>query len=277
MFFDSHVHFEFGAGEHGIARLLENAAAAGVQGILAVGGSPALNRLALAAARRFPQTVRAAIGWDRTGTNRACPAGKPVSDWWRERIERCMGIGMPVAAVGEIGLDYHYDRASAAEQKRLMRAQLAAARALALPVVVHSRNAEEDTLALLAEHRGKWRGCAGSGLGVLHCFTGTADFARRLTEMDFYIGFSGIITFANAAALREVAGTVPEERLLIETDTPYLAPAPYRGKRNQPAYLPATAAKLAGIRGISVERIAGITRANALRLFASADSIRADL
>jgi TatD DNase family protein len=133
-------------------------------------------------------------------------------------------------------------------------------------VVVHSREADEATLAELREHAQAWRGEPGRA-GVLHCFAGDEAFARQLLDLGFHISFSGIVTFRNADALRAVARLVPDDRLLIETDTPLLAPVPVRGKRNEPAFLPHVAAKLAGVRGCSVERIAEITTANAEWLF----------
>ncbi len=273
MYFDSHVHIDsVGA----IPVLIERALTAGVDRILAVGGSPALNRCAIAAARRFPQNVQAAIGWDRDQANllpgRRLPDSEPViTAGWQLRVERCRKIGVPIAALGEIGLDYHHALASADAQRRLMRLQLAVARALRLPVIVHSRDADDDTLVLLTEHRAAWMGPLTPGLGVLHCFTGNANFAQRLLELDFFISFSGIVTFANAVALRDVVPCVPDQRLLIETDTPYLAPVPYRGQPNQPAFLPAIAQRIAGLRGVTIEDLAATTRANAATLFGSPD------
>jgi TatD DNase family protein len=137
---------------------------------------------------------------------------------------------------------------------------------LGKPVVVHSREADEDTLRLLADYAARWPR-TDAAPGVLHCFTGSLSFARRLIDLGFMISFSGIVTFKNADALREVAAEVPDERLLIETDSPYLAPVPYRGKRNEPAYVLEVARLLAELRGCELETLAAYTTANALRFF----------
>ncbi len=271
-FFDSHVHFETLDGKHGISELIKRAGQAGVTRIIAVGGSPVLNRHAIAAARRFPGTVSAAIGWDRCQAmekkrQKYARDNGAMTALWQRMLDRCGKLEIRVAALGEIGLDYYYNAGTKPAQFRMMRSLLAAARALRLPVIVHSREAEADTLALLEEHRRLWNGASESSPGVIHCFTGTAKFARRLLEMDYMLGFSGIVTFANADPLRRVAQTVPATRLLVETDTPYLAPAPYRGKRNEPAMLPAVLQRLAEVRGESTEKLAAVTRANAFKLF----------
>jgi TatD DNase family protein len=152
-------------------------------------------------------------------------------------------------------LDYHYSADTAAAQKALFSSMLDGARHHGLPVVVHSREAEADTLALLENHRSAWRGDP-DRLGVLHCFTGDLPFAQALLALGMMISFSGIVTFKNAAALRDVAAAVPDDRLLIETDSPYLAPVPYRGKRNEPAYVCFIASALAELRGCEAEKIA---------------------
>ncbi len=272
MLFDSHVHFDTSRGEYGIKALVERAVAAGVNEMLAVGGSPSLNRHAVAAARLFPHTVRAAIGWDRDQAldgRRTDIARDPQAmlHYWSTRIARCRRIGIQISALGEIGLDYHYAADTASDQRRLLRTQLATARALHLPVIIHTRDADADTIALLVEHAWALQDNTTFLPGVVHCFTGTAEFACRLLALGFFIGLSGIITFANAKTLRETAKTIPTEKLLIETDTPYLAPVPHRGHRNQPSFLPAILQCLAEIRNESAEHLAEIPRANALALF----------
>ncbi len=277
MLFDSHVHFDTSRGEHGITALVERAIASGVTELLAVGGSPALNRHAVAAARLFPHTVRAAIGWDRDQAldkRRRGIAQDPQAmlHYWSNRIDRCRRIGIQISALGEIGLDYHYAADTASDQRRLLRTQLATARALHLPVIIHTRDADADTIALLEEHVSALPDNTPFHPGVVHCFTGTTEFACRLLALGFFIGLSGIITFANAKTLRETAKTIPSTKLLIETDTPYLAPVPYRGHRNQPSFLPAILQCLAEIRSESAEHLAEITRANALALFSQNSS-----
>jgi TatD DNase family protein len=164
-------------------------------------------------------------------------------------------------AVGEIGLDYHYDFSPRDVQEAVFRVQVRLARELRRPVVVHTREADADTLTILRE--------AGAGelTGVLHCFTGDAALATAALELGLYISLAGIITFPKAAALREVARHVPINRLLVETDSPFLAPAPFRGKRNEPAYVAQVIAALADVHGVSAEELAQQTTANFHTLF----------
>ena len=166
-----------------------------------------------------------------------------------------------VIAIGETGLDYHYSRDNRAEQQQSFRVHLQAAARLRKPIIVHSREAREDTLMLLRETGDHDVG------GVLHCFTETWEMARAALTMNFYISFSGIITFKNAADLREVVKQVPLDRLLVETDSPYLAPIPFRGKPNEPKYTREVAQCVADLKGVSLEEIGAITTANFDRLF----------
>jgi TatD DNase family protein len=167
-----------------------------------------------------------------------------------------------VVAIGECGLDYFYDKSDRDAQKARFRAQIAAAREAGLPLIIHTRDAEEDTAAILSEEVAK-----GGVRGVLHCFTGTQWLADRGLEIGFFISLSGIVTFKNAKALQEVAKTVPQDRLLVETDAPFLAPVPNRGKTCEPAYVADTAAFVAALRGDSPEELAAATTANFFRLF----------
>jgi TatD DNase family protein len=152
-------------------------------------------------------------------------------------------------AIGEIGLDYHYDFAPKATQHSVFREQVRLARELDLPIVIHTREAEDDTLAILREEGGA------SIRGVLHCFTGTKALAEQALGLGLHVSFSGIVTFPKAAALREIAAAVPDDRLLCETDSPYLAPTPHRGKRNEPAWVARVIEELAAVRGVPVERL----------------------
>lgn len=177
-----------------------------------------------------------------------------------------------VVGIGETGLDYYRlgerSVADMAWQRERFRVHIRAARQTDLPLVIHTRSASQDTLAILKEEGGF---TAGSNLpqarGVFHCFTETAEVARAALDLGFYISFSGILTFRNAADLREVARFVPLDRCLIETDSPYLAPVPHRGKTNSPAFVPFVAQQLAEVKGISVETVAEATTANTLALF----------
>jgi len=169
--------------------------------------------------------------------------------------------GGRIVAVGEIGLDFHYDLSPRAEQAEVFRRQIRLARELGLPIIVHSRSAEDETATILEEER------AGEVGGVIHCFTGGAALAGRCLALGFAISFSGIVAFPRAEALREVARTVPGERLLVETDAPYLAPPPHRGRRNEPAWVVDVARALAAARGEAEADVARQTSENFRRLF----------
>jgi TatD DNase family protein len=166
-----------------------------------------------------------------------------------------------VVALGEIGLDYHYNHSTPAEQRRAFADQLAQAADLDLPVSVHSREAEEDTLRLLADSQVHAHG------GVLHCFTGSESMARTCLDLGMLVSFSGILTFPKAGRLRDIAGGVPLDRLLVETDSPYLAPIPHRGRRNQPAFVVEVTRALARLKGLPEEEMGRITTENFRRLF----------
>jgi TatD DNase family protein len=164
-------------------------------------------------------------------------------------------------AIGEIGLDYHYDFSPRELQRAVFRGQLQLARQLKLPIVIHTREAEDDTFAILAEER------AGDIGGVFHCFTGDRAMATRALDAGFHVSLAGIVTFPRALELKEVARLVPIDRLLVETDSPYLAPVPHRGKRNEPAHVVRVAEVVAELRGTSVAEIGEATSKNFARLF----------
>lgn len=167
-----------------------------------------------------------------------------------------------VVAIGEAGLDYHYDYAPPEAQQQGFRTHIAAARVTGLPLVIHARSADEDMIAILREESGK-----GAFPFILHCFSSGAELARVGVELGGYISFSGILTFKNSPEIREIARNVPRDRLLVETDAPYLAPMPHRGKRNEPSFVTHTAAVLAETIGVSVEEIGTLTTDNVFRLF----------
>jgi TatD DNase family protein len=168
-----------------------------------------------------------------------------------------------VVAIGEAGLDYHYDNSPRETQERGFRAHIAAARETGLPLVIHSREADDDTARILEEEAGK-----GAFTAVLHCFTGGRELARRAIALGHFISFTGILTFKKSEDLRIIAAELPHDRILVETDAPYLAPGKYRGKRNEPAFVVETAKVLAEVRGTSLETLAAQTTANFYRLFA---------
>lgn len=233
--FDTHAHFEGSAEE--IGAILARASAAGVTRVMAVGGSEALNAGVLRAAEGRPQVLKA-LGWDRD------QIGKDLPD-----IDYA-----GVAAVGEIGLDYYYAADTRKEQLDLFARQLDLARSLDKPVVIHTREADDDTLGLLREIPSR---------GIIHCFTGSPKFCRQLLDLGFYVSISGIVTFRAADNVRESARVVPDDRLLVETDSPFLAPVPLRGNPNEPAFVIHTARFLAELRQTPFEVLAAVTMANA--------------
>ena len=253
---DSHLHFDSFAEKGEVDDILRRAAEAGVRRMVAIGGSVDANQLAVSLAEKHPGRVYATVGYDRDEAGQNPPLDK---------AEELIGQS-GVVGVGETGLDYHYSSDTADSQKELFGQMLDLAAVHQLPVVVHSREADEDMEAMLSNHVERWTGAA-DGIGVLHCYTAGLGFAKRLLNLGMYISFSGIVTFKNAAALREVAAAVPGDRLLIETDAPYLAPPPHRGKRNEPAYVEYVAKVVAEVRGCTVQEVAAITSDNAARLF----------
>lgn len=255
---DSHAHVDGFERAGEMDAVLDRAARAGVEGVVAVGGDPESNTSVLRVGAQYASRVRVAIGLGRD-----CAGEDDLSDWMDALRAQCAEPA--VAAIGEVGLDYHYGADTARQQEDLFRAMTRLARDKDLPLVVHSRSAEEATLTVLREHveeRGRTEAA-----GVLHCFTGDARFAGQLVDLGFHISFSGILTFRNADDIRAAAAAVPEDRLLIETDAPYLAPVPHRGRPNEPAHLVFVARELARVRGVSDAHIARVTADNARRLF----------
>lgn len=257
MFIDTHVHFDRFVKDGTFPELLKNATEAQVLEMVAIGGSSDANALSLKLAEEHPGRIFGCAGYDRDEATET-----PDLAELRSVLENPL-----VKAVGETGLDYYYTAETAAEQKKLFAENLALAAEFKKPVVIHTRDADADTLALLKDYATAWQGDP-ARLGVLHCFTRDIAFARQVLDLGLMISFSGIVTFANADPLREVAQYVPDDRLLIETDSPYLAPVPMRGKRNEPAFVVHVAKQLAELRGCSVDSIANLTSSNARTLFA---------
>lgn len=239
---DSHAHLDMDEFDADRAAVLERARAAGVDEILCpidiTNGKSAATVLRLAAEDR---RIRAAAGLHPHQARLDSPA-------FLDAVRR-LALAGRIVAVGEIGLDYHYDFSSAREQRDAFRRQLALAAEVGLPAIIHSRNAGPDIAAAVREERFT-RG------GVLHCFTEDWAFAQTMLDAGFYISFSGIVTFPNAGGLREIAARVPADRLLLETDAPYLAPVPHRGRRNEPAFIVATAERVAEVRGVGLAALA---------------------
>jgi TatD DNase family protein len=257
VFVDSHAHIdgpEFDADRPDVIR---RAREAGVDFILNIGtGDPhsgALER-AVELAESCEQ-IFAAVGVHPHDA-------KLLDSTAEERISRLVDQCKRIVAWGEIGLDFHYDNSPRETQREAFTRQLRLAREKNLPVIVHTREAEDETIEIL---RKEWAGA--SREGVMHCFTGSARLATESIELGFSISFSGIVTFKTASSLREVAAQVPLDRLLVETDCPYLAPVPYRGKRNEPAYVVEVGRCLAELRGMELPELAQITTINFRRVF----------
>jgi TatD DNase family protein len=257
MFIDSHAHIDGPEFDADRADVLSRAREANVNTILNIGtGDPhcgALERAVELASKSAG--VYAAVG---THPHDARLYDQPVED----KIKQLISENSVCIAWGEIGLDFYYDNSPRDTQVEVFRRQLRAARALNVPVIVHTREAEAETIDTL---RAEW---FGSGLpGIMHCFSGTQWLADRAIELGMLISFSGILTFKKADDLRSIARQVPRDRLLVETDCPYLTPVPYRGKRNEPAYVVEVARCLAELRGMTLEETARITTENFARLF----------
>ena len=257
MWWDTHFHLDSFDKKGMIPELLQSAAEADVTRMTAIGGSDEANALALNTAKSFPDQLVCSVGYDRD-----------MATGWDQNTSNLESlIHQPkVVAIGECGLDYFHTTENIPEQHTLFEANLELALQCKKPVVVHSREAEDDTLAVLQNYSNAWkepdRPCA-----ILHCFTGDTAFAKKLIDLNIMISFSGILTFKNATQIQEAATALPDEVLLVETDSPYLAPVPYRGERNQPAYVAEVGKKLAEIRNQSAETIASLTTQNAARTF----------
>jgi TatD DNase family protein len=254
-FTDSHAHLDEARFDADLPAVLERARAAGVERILTIAGGA--NAEELARAVRLAEAhshLWAAVGLHPHEARHA-------SDDLMAALED-LARSPRVLAWGEIGLDYHYDHSPRDAQGEAFRRQLQSARALRLPVIIHCREAWEDCLAILSN---EW---ASAGLrGILHCFSGDAAVARRALDWGFLISFAGNVTFPRAQDLRAVAREIPLDHVLVETDSPYLAPQPLRGKRNEPAFVVETAAALGRERGMSGEEMGARTTENFLRLF----------
>jgi len=256
MFVDSHCHLNYKGLVEDQPQVLARARAAGVTTMLNISTRAAEWDEVIGLAEREPD-VFASVG---VHPHDADTHADVETSTLVERAAHPRVVG-----IGESGLDFYYDRSDRDRQRASFRAHIAAARETGLPIIVHTREAEEDTHSILAEEMGK-----GPFDGVIHCFTASRDFAEKALGLGFYISMSGIVTFKNALDLQETAKAIPLERLLIETDSPFLAPVPHRGRPCEPAFVADTARFLAGLRGESVETLAEATAANFRRLFKKA-------
>jgi TatD DNase family protein len=256
MLVDSHCHLDYPEFAAEFDDVLTRARAAGVGHFLTIGTELASFPRVLATAERSPD-IHCTVGVHPHEAQK-----EPL----RSPDDLLRAAQHPkVVAFGETGLDFYYNHSPRAEQMSDFRIHIAAAREAKLPLVVHTRDAEDETIAILREEFE-----AGAFAGVIHCFTGTAELAKAAVELGFFISVSGIATFKKADELRAVIKQVPLENLLVETDAPYLAPLPHRGKRNEPSFVVHTAAMLAELKGIGSSELASRTTANFFRLFAKA-------
>ena len=255
---DSHCHLDFPELAGDAAGVVARARNAGVGHMLTIGTKITKFDGVLAMAEKFAN-VSCSVGIHphEAGVEPAMDVAKL----------RALAGHAKVVAFGETGLDYYYEHSPRADQERSFRVHLAAAREEGIPVIVHTRDADAETAAILADEMGR-----GAFTGVIHCFSSGPELAEKALEMGFYISFSGIVTFKKAEALREVVQSIPLDRILVETDSPYLAPMPHRGKTNEPAYVTHTAAMVARLKNVSPEELAARTTANFFRLFSKATS-----
>ncbi len=252
MLIDSHCHIDDARFDVDRDVMMNRARNAGVEHFVTIGCDLETSLAAVALADKHP-FISATVGVHPHEV-------KLIQEGWYDEL-RLLGRSARVVAYGEIGLDYHYDHSPRDVQRIRFREQIQLARELKLPIVIHTREAQEDTITILKEEKASELG------GVFHCFSGDAWLAKDALDLGFYLSFSGVVTFQNAVMLREIVKTVPLDRILVETDSPYLTPAPYRGKRNEPAYVRQVAEKIAEIHGISVQEVEDATSGNASSLF----------
>ncbi|TMU82938.1 TatD family deoxyribonuclease [Bacillus sp. BHET2] len=252
MLFDTHVHLNAEQFDEDLEEVISRAREAGVEHMVVVGfDRPTINRaMELIGQYEF---LYAAIGWHPVD---AIDMKEEDLSWIEE-----LSAHPKVVALGEMGLDYHWDKSPKDVQKEVFRKQIQLAKKVKLPIVIHNRDATQDIVDILREERAEEVG------GIMHCFSGSPEIAQECVEMNFYISLGGPVTFKNAKKPKEVAKEIPLEKLLIETDCPYLAPHPNRGKRNEPAYVKLVAEQIAELKEMSIEEVANITTENAKRVF----------
>ncbi|MRX72943.1 YchF/TatD family DNA exonuclease [Bacillus lacus] len=252
MLFDTHAHLNAIQYKEDIAEVIDRALQEGVETIVVVGFDHETIEKAIQLADEY-EFIYAAVGWHPVD---AIDMTEEDLNWIRE-----LAAHPKVVAIGEMGLDYHWDKSPKDVQAEVFRKQIALAKEVKLPIIIHNRDATGDVVQILKEEGAEEVG------GIMHCFTGSLEVAQECIEMNFYISFGGPVTFKNAKKPKEVAAEIPIEKLLIETDCPYLTPHPYRGKRNEPGYVKFVAEEIAELRGVSFEEIAKQTSDNARKLF----------
>ena len=250
MLFDTHAHMNDPAFDEDRDSVILGLKEKGIANFLNVGCCLDSSKDCIAMAEKYP-FVYASVG---SHPDSADEVNEEVIEAYRQ-----MASHPKVRAIGEIGLDYYYETIPREIQQKAFRMQLELAQELKMPVIVHERNAHDDGMRIVKEFK--------EVTGVFHCYSGSAEMARQLVNMGWYIGFTGVLTFKNARKAVETAESIPLDRIVLETDCPFMAPEPFRGKRNDPGYLPQMAKKLAEIRGISVEEVIEATTENAKRLY----------
>ncbi|MGM8365525.1 TatD family hydrolase [Virgibacillus sp. W0181] len=252
MLFDTHVHLNARQFKEDRDETIQRAFDAGVKYMVVVGFDAETIPLAIDIAEQY-ETIYAAVGWHPVD---AIDFTDDYLTWLKE-----LASHPKVVALGEMGLDYHWDTSPKDTQKEVFRKQIKLAKQLDMPVIIHNRKATEDIIAILQEEDAAQVG------GIMHCYNDSVEYVQACLDMNFYISLGGPVTFKNAKEPKEVAKIVPLDRLLIETDAPYLAPHPNRGKRNEPAYVKLVAEQIAQLREMDLNEISRITTTNALTLF----------
>ncbi|MDA7028394.1 TatD family hydrolase [Bacillus sp. CLL-7-23] len=252
MLFDTHAHLNAEQYHEDLKEVIARAREEKVERIVVVGFDRPTINCAMELIEEY-EFIYAAIGWHPVD---AIDMTDEDLSWIKE-----LSSHEKVVALGEMGLDYHWDKSSKDVQKEVFRKQIALAKEVNLPIVIHNRDATEDVITILREEGAEQVG------GIMHCFTGSAEIAKECIDMNFYISFGGPITFKNAKKPKEVAKQIPIDRVLIETDCPYLTPHPFRGKRNEPSYVKFVAEQIAELKGLTYEEVAAKTTENAKKLF----------
>jgi TatD DNase family protein len=252
MLFDTHAHLNAIQYEEDIVEVIQRAKSENVTHIVVVGFDKDTIKKAMELTDQYDM-IYAAVGWHPVD---AIDMTDDDLKWIKE-----LASHPKVVAIGEMGLDYYWDKSPKDIQKQVFRKQIQLAREVQLPIIIHNREATEDVIKILQEENASEVG------GIMHCFTGSLEVAKQCMDMNFYISFGGPVTFKNAKKPKEVAAEIPMDRLLIETDCPYLTPHPFRGKRNEPSYVKYVAEQIATLKEVSVEEIARKTSDNAMRLF----------
>jgi TatD DNase family protein len=252
MLFDTHVHLNADQYKEDLEEVIDRALTEGISRMVVVGFDRPTIEKAMELVEKY-DFLYASVGWHPVDAIDM----KDEDLLWIEEL----ASHPKVVAIGEMGLDYHWDKSPKDIQKEVFRKQIQLAKKVKLPIVIHNRDATADIVQILKEEHAEDVG------GIMHCFSGSTEVAKECVDMNFYISLGGPVTFKNAKKPKEVAEAIPLDKLLIETDCPYLTPHPFRGKRNEPSYVKLVAEEIAEIKGISLEEVAEVTTANAKKLF----------